>query len=68
MTPEQEQTLQEKMTSLGYPDFAVMPGEDNVLMLYVQEHLICGALYALQMPDAQLKALIDETVQQGGSV
>lgn len=62
MTPEQEQELSEKMVRIGYPTFEVLPGMENVLMLHVQERLICGALYALSMPDEQLKSLIDETV------
>lgn len=65
MTPEQEQSLTEKMATLGYPDFEIMPGEDNVLMLHVQNKLIGGSLYALSLPDEQLKALIDETVAGG---
>ncbi len=67
MTPDQEQQLTEKMTALGYPDFEVMPGEDEILMLHSKGHLICGALYALSMPDEQLKALLDETVAGGQS-
>lgn len=62
MTTEQEQTLTEKMTQLGYPDLVIMPGQEQVLMLYVHDHLICGALYALSMSDEQLKALLNETV------
>lgn len=66
MTAEQEQELTDKLKRIGYPDFAVLPGEENVLMLHVADHLIAGALYALSMSDEQLKALIDETVQAGG--
>ncbi len=70
MTPEQEQSLTEKLTQLECPDFEIMPGEDDVLMLYIQGSFICGALYALSLPDEQLKALIipliDETVQVAG--
>lgn len=62
MTPEQEQTFSEKLTRLGYPTFEVLPGEDDILMLYVDTRLICGAGYALSMTDEQLKALLDETV------
>lgn len=65
MTEEQEQELTDKLTGIGYPTFEVLPGEDNILMLHVQDHLICGALYALSMPDEQLKALVDETVKVG---
>lgn len=68
MTPEQEQALTETMTRIGYPNFEVLPGEENVLMLHVQEKLIGGALFALSLPDGQLKALIDETVQVEGQV
>lgn len=66
MTPEQEQELSEKMAGLEYPAFEVLPGEEEVLMLHVQDRLICGALYALSMPDEQLKALIDETLLVAG--
>lgn len=65
MTPDQEQSLTEKMTNLGYPDFELIPGEDDVLMLHAKDRLICGALYALSMADAELKALLDETVAGG---
>jgi hypothetical protein len=66
MTPDQEQSLAEKMAKLGYSDYCeVLVGEDEVLMLHIRGHLICGALYALSMPDEQLKALIDETVAGG---
>ena len=65
MTPEQEQALAETMTRIGYPGFEVLPGQEDVLMLHVQTHLICGVLYALSMSDEQLKALIDETVAGG---
>jgi len=63
MTEEAEQELTEKLKTLGYPDFDVLPGEDDILMLYIDDHLICGASYALSQPDEALKALIDETVQ-----
>lgn len=65
MTPDQTQALTDKITSWNYPEPKIEPGEDDVLMLYVCERLICGALYALSMPDEQLKALIDETVAVG---
>lgn len=67
MTEEQEQALSEKLTSLGYPAFEIMPGEDAILMLHIDDHLICGALYALSMPEKLLKLLIDETVASGES-
>lgn len=66
MDAEQEQELTDKLKRIGYPDFETSPGEDEVLMLYVQNHLIGGALYALSLPDDQLKALIDETMQVAG--
>ena len=66
MTAEQEQELTDKLTHIGYPDFEVLPGEDDVLMLHVQGHFIGGALYALSLPDEQLKALVDETMQVAG--
>lgn len=61
MTPEQE--LTEKLTDLGYPDFQITPGEDELLMLFIDDHLICGVSYALSLSADQLKAFIDETVQ-----
>ena len=63
MTAEQE--LTDKLAGLGYSDFELMPGEEDVLMLHIAGHLIGGALYALSLPDGQLKALIDETVVGG---
>lgn len=66
MATKQEKALAEKLTGLGYPDFETQPGEDEVLMFHVQGHFIGGALYALSMPDEQLKALIDETVGAHG--
>ena len=60
--PKQDPALTEKLSSLGYPDFDVLPGEDSVLMLFIAGKLICGALYALALSDNALKALIDETV------
>ena len=65
MTPEQMQTLTEKVINLGYPEPDIETGEEGVLMLHVCDCFICGALYALSMPDEQLKALIDETVAIG---
>lgn len=62
MTPEQEQALTEKLTQLGYPGFDVMPGEDAILMLHIDGHLISSVDYALSLSDETLKALIDETV------
>lgn len=62
MTAEQEQALTEKLARIGYASFDILPGEESVLMLHVADHLISGAFYALEMPDEQLKALIDETV------
>ncbi len=57
-----EQELAEKLDQIGYPDFDVLPGEDEVLMIYIHDHLICGALYALSLPSEQLKKLIEETI------
>lgn len=64
MSEEQEKALAEKMTEIGHPGFEVLPGQEDVLMLHVQEKLIGGALYALSLPDEQLKALIDETIEE----
>jgi hypothetical protein len=68
MASKQEKALAEKMKGLGYVGKSVemKPGEEDVLMLHVQDCLICGVAYALEMPDDALKALIDETVQVGG--
>lgn len=61
---EQEQ-LTDKLTRLDYPDFEVQPGLEDVLMLRIQGHLICGVGHALSLSDEQLKALIEETVTGG---
>jgi hypothetical protein len=61
MTPE----LQEKLERLGYQG-EVLPGEEQIPMLFVDGRFICGLDYALSLSDEQLKALIDETVQAGG--
>lgn len=63
MDKKQEKALAEKLKRLEYPTFEVLPGEDDILMLHIQDHLICGAGYALSLSDEQLKALIDETVE-----
>jgi len=61
---KQDKTLDEKLAALGYTDgIETKPGQEDMLMLYVQEHLICSVSYALEMSDEQLKALLDETVQ-----
>lgn len=59
---KQDKALKDKLAKLGYTDFETKPGEEDVPMLHVQGRHICGALYALEMPEEQLKALIDETV------
>ncbi len=63
METEQEQTLTKKLTELGYATFQVLPGEDEIEMVYIGGHLISSVDYARSLPDEQLKALIDETVQ-----
>lgn len=63
MTPEQDQAIEEKMTDIGYPDFDIMPGEDEILMLYIKRQFICSVDYALSLPDEQLKALIVGALQ-----
>lgn len=66
MAAKQNKALTNKLTALGYTDgIETKPGQEDVLMLYVQGHLICSVDYALSMPDEQLKALVDETVQVG---
>ncbi len=54
--------LSDKLKQIGYPDFETRPGEEKILMLYVQDHLIGSVEYALSLSDDDLKALIDETV------
>lgn len=66
MSPEQDRALEDKLTRIGYPEFDTRPGEDDIEMLYIDGHLIGGALYALGLDDEALKALIDETVAVGG--
>lgn len=63
---EVEAELREKLTKLGYPDFEMKPGQEGVVMLHVQDRLICSVEYALDMLSQQLKSLIDETVQIPG--
>lgn len=65
MSEEQNKALTEKLTRIGYSAYEVLPGEDAILMLHVSGHFIGGALYALDLADEQLKALIDETVVGG---
>jgi hypothetical protein len=60
---QEQDPLAEKLKRLGYPSFEVMPGEEDVLMLHVEGHLIGGAGYALALSDDALKALIDETLE-----
>lgn len=62
LEPSEEQELASTLTRLGHPTFEVKAGMDDVLMLYVSGHLICGALYALSMTDEQVGALVDETL------
>lgn len=61
MATSQDKALKDKMRRLGYSTFEVR--KEEVAMLYIRGHLICGVDYALSMSDEQLKALIDETVQ-----
>ena len=60
---KQDKALKDKLATLGYPDFEVKPGEEDVPMLHVQGRHICGVDYALSMSDEQLQALIDETLE-----
>lgn len=66
MAAKQKQALTDKLTSIGYPTFEAQPGQEDVLMLYVDGRLIGGVDYALSLSDEQLKALIDETVAVPG--
>lgn len=59
--------IKEKLTALGYTDgIETKLGQENVLMLYIDGHLISGVEYALSLSDEALKAHIDETVQVVG--
>jgi hypothetical protein len=59
-----EQALNNKLAALGYTDsIETKPGQEDVLMLYMQDHLICSVSYALEMSDEALKVLLDETVK-----
>lgn len=62
--PQPELELEEKLKCLDYPDFSIAPGQENILMLYMQDKLICSVNYALSLSDEDLKALIDETIEQ----
>lgn len=55
--------LKKKLKRLDYTDFETKPGQEDVLMLHVQDRFICSVEYALDMPSEQLKALIDETLE-----
>lgn len=66
MATKQDKALAEKLTRLGYTDgIETKPGQEEVVMLYVQGRLISGVDYALSLSDEALKTLIDETVQVG---
>jgi hypothetical protein len=62
MVAKQVPSLAEKLTRTGYPDFVEVPDQDGIVMLRINDLLICSSAYALSLPDEQLKALIDETV------
>lgn len=63
MTADQEEQLTEKLLGLDFVDFKLQPGEDDITMLYVEEHFICGALHALSLSDEELSDLIKETIE-----
>ena len=54
--------LTNKLAQIGYSDFEVKPGEDDISMLHVLDHFICSVDHALSLPDEQLKDLIFETL------
>ena len=58
MTEEQDKKLEEKMSRIGYPDFDILPGQDDILMVFVNHSLVCGAEYALTISDDELKSLV----------
>lgn len=55
--------LRDRMKAIGYPDFEVTPGEEQVPMLYVEGHLICAVHYALTLSQESLQELVQETVK-----
>jgi hypothetical protein len=58
MTPDQEKVLTDKLNQLGHTEFEVLPGDDNILMLHINGHLICSVDHALSLSDDDLKTLI----------
>jgi hypothetical protein len=55
--------LKKKLKKLGFTNFEMKPGQEDVLMLHVQGRFICSVEYALDMPSEQLKVLIAETLE-----
>lgn len=54
----QEQELTERLEQMGYSEIQIKRGQEDVLMLYMNEHLICSVDHALSLSDEDLKALI----------
>lgn len=54
--------LADKLKQIGYPDFAIAAGEEQIPMLHIMGNLIGSVEYVLSLSDNDLKALIDETV------
>lgn len=49
-----------RMDGLGYPDYEVKPWEEGTPMLYIQDKLVCGWVYANQLSDEGLTLIIKE--------
>lgn len=59
--------LTNKLDRLGHSAFALRQYEgEEVMLLYIEERLICSQVHALSLSDESLKALIDETVAVPG--
>lgn len=54
----QEQELTKRLELLGYPEIQIKRGQEDVLMLFIGDHLICSVDHALSLSDEDLKALI----------
>lgn len=65
MTAKQDKTaLTKKLADQDYTDFIELkPGLEGVQMLYVHGLHVCSVQYALEMPEEQLKVLINERLE-----
>lgn len=62
-----DQELHEKVARIGFPEFSILPGQEEVPMLIIEDRLICGASYAYSLSDEDLRTLITETLAVGMS-